>query len=273
MPEAMTSTDGQSTQVDQQTNSQTEQTSSQVAEPKVLDLAEDALIRIKGSEKPVKFGDHVRGFQSQFTKASQKAAQLEKELQAERAQRQRYEQERQAAAQRSQGQPDVFEALRALPYLKGEDAVEIVQSIGEQIRQRDMVLLGALKQMQQLQKIVGGLHETSSGAAFEGKINRWLTDGGYPPEAAELAKEIYLAYEGDDLDEEFPQIFAERWGQLEKIMEARRLSKIREARPKPFIPGRGGDTKPSKPLEIDPRASAKEVAERLFPLFSGQDET
>lgn len=249
------------------------QSSAAVAEPSIIDVDDNALIRIKGSDKPVKFGEHVRGFQSQWTKAAQKASQLEGQLRERDARLQEIQRQQEIQAQRGQQgqQPDVFEALRALPYLTGQDAASVVQSIGEQIRQRDMVLLGALKQLQAVQKMVGGLHESSSGAAFEAKIGRWLQSGGYPPEAADLAKEIYLAYEGDDLDEEFPRIFEERWNQVEKLVEARRQAKVREARPRPFIPGRGGDGKPSKPLELAPNASAADIADLLFPTLQGNE--
>lgn len=232
------------------------------AEPSIIDLSdENSLIKIKGSEKPVKFGDHVRGFQAQFTKASQKAAQLERAL-AEREERLRQLE----AAQRSapSGQQDVYEALRALPYLSGEDAVQVVQSIGEQLKQRDMVLLAALKQMQALQNVVKGLNESSTTAQFDAKISRWLEEGGYPPEAKDLAKEIYLAYEGDDLDQEFPAIFHARWTQIENAIEARRAQKVAAARKQPFVPGRGGQAGPSKPLAIPANASAKEVSNLLW---------
>ena len=237
------------------------------AEPHVFDLSdENALIKVKGSEKPVKFGEHVRGFQSQFTKASQKAAQLEKDLAQERALRQRHEQalnQRQSGGPQGQS-PDVFEALRALPYLTGEDAVTVVQSIAQQIQQRDQILLGALRQMQQMQGIVKGLHESSTGSSFDAKISKWLQDGGYPAEAADLAKEIYLAYEGDDLDTEFPQIFANRWKQIETLLDGRRAAKIQANKKMPFLPGKGGQANPSKPLEIKPNATAREVADELW---------
>jgi len=237
------------------------------AEPNVFDLSdENALIRVKGSDKPVKFGEHVRGFQSQFTKASQKAAQLEKDLHQERQLRQQHEQALNQAKQHGgqQQQGDVFQALRALPYLTGEDAVTVVQSIAQQIQQRDVILINALRQMQQMQQTVRGLHESSVGSGFDTKIAGWLQKGGYPPEAADLAKEIYLAYEGDDLDNEFPQIFANRWNQVEKLFEARRSAKIQANKRVPFLPGKGGQGTPSKALEVKPNASAREVADQLW---------
>lgn len=239
------------------------QSATPVAEPQAIDLDENALIRIKGSNKPVKFGEHVRGFQSQFTKASQKAAELERQLQARDAQLQRYEQERQRASQQGQ-QPDVFESLRALPYLKGEDAVEIVQSIGQQIQQRDQVLLAALQQMQQMQRVLSGLNDTSTEASFDAKITRFLSEGGYDAGLKNFAKELYVAYEGDDLDQDFPRILKERLDEIQTVLDTQKQAKLRAARGMPFVPGKGGQAGPSKPLTLAPDASPRMIADQLW---------
>jgi hypothetical protein len=241
------------------------------SEPQALELSDDSLIRVKGSDKPVKFSDHVKGFQSQFTKASQRAAQLEKALQERDARLKALEQAQQASAANrggTQSTEDVFAALRALPYLKGEDAVNIVEGIGEQIRQRDMILVAALKQLQQMKGIVDGLHSNYTQTSHDAKLKGWLSDWGYPQEAFEMAKTVYAAYEGDDLDDEFQNIFNQHWTLAEKLVEARRQQKVAQARKVPFIPGRGGDAKPSKPLEMKPTASSKDVAEELFRAFA-----
>lgn len=236
------------------------------AEPSVIELNDDALIKPKGFEKPVKYGEHVRGLQGQFTKASQEAARLKKELADRDARLKQLEQARQQANQGQNGpqQPDVFAQLEALPYLDGKQAAEVVRNIQGAINQRDQVLLATLKQIQQLKGIVDQLHGSHTNQNFEGKIAKWLQDGGYDPGFANLAKEIYLAYEGDDLDNEFPQIFATRVAEIEKLYEAKRQAKIQSARKQPFIPGKGAVVGPSKPLEIKPNATAKELADILW---------
>ena len=246
------------------------QTPAAPSEPQVVDFDENQLVRIKGSDKPVKLGDHVRGFQAQHTKAAQEAARLKRELDNERIQRQRYEQERGRQA-RPDAQPDVFESLSKLPYLTGEDAVGVVKSIGAQIQQRDQILLAALKQMQQMKQMLGGMHETHSNTEFDSYISRVLTEGGYGQEYGDLAKEIYLAYEGDDLRQEFPRIFADRVNAMEKAFEAKRQAKINSARKAPFVPGKGGQASPSKPLEMKPSASAREIADELWGQWEGKD--
>ena len=255
--------------VDNSSTQTTDTSTSQTTTPTAIDISDDALIRIKGSDKPVKFGEHVRGFQSQWTKAAQEAARLKKEVEQERALRTRYEQERQQNQNRNpQGNEDVFAQLRQLPYLTGEDAVGVVQSIAQQIQQRDKVTMAVLKQMKQLQSVVQNLNQTHTSGAFETKIDRWLQENNWNAGLKDLAKEVYLAYEGDDLDQEFPRIFAQRVDQMRKAFEEERQSKLNSARKLPFVPGRGGDGKPSKPLEIKANASSRDTADELWNLFS-----
>jgi hypothetical protein len=247
----------------------TEPVQSTPSEPQAVDLSDDSLIRVKGSDKPVKFSDHVKGFQAQFTKASQRAAALERALQERETRLKALEQAQQQAGQRGTAQSeDVFAALRALPYLKGEDAVGIVEGIGEQIRQRDMILVAALKQLQTMKGIVEGLNSNYTQTSHDAKLKGWLGDWGYPPEAFEMAKTVYAAYEGDDLDDEFQNIFNQHWSLAEKLVEARRQQKIAANRKPAFVPGRGGDIKPSKPLEMKATASSKDVADELFRAFA-----
>lgn len=236
--------------------------------PDVYDLTDgERLIRVKGSDKPVKFSDHVRGFQSQFTKASQEVSRLKQQI----AERDRQIQAHQQAVQQQQSQPsntqnsnDVYGQLRALPYLSGERAAEVIEGISGQFQQRDQILLAALKQMQQMQKIVMNLQENHTGAAFDAKISNWLKEGNYPDGLNDWAKELYLAYEGDDLDQEFPNILAKRWSEVQKAIEASKAAKVNAARKVPFIPGKGGNTGPSKQLEIKPDASPSEIADLLW---------
>jgi hypothetical protein len=247
----------------------TQVSSSGSTAPSPIDLAEDALIRIKGQEKPVKFNEYFKGFQSQFTKASQEAARLKAALQEREQRLKQYETERQRASQQQTAQNpqnDVYAQLEQLPYLSGKDARAVVESIQGAITQRDQVLIAALKKIQTMEKMVSGLSENHSMQNFEGKISRWLQDGGYDPGYGDLAKEIYLAYEGDDLDNEFPQIFASRVKQIEDIWEKTRAAKVNAARQQrsPFVPGKGGQTGPSNPLKLDPRASHREVADQLW---------
>jgi hypothetical protein len=144
----------------------------------------------------------------------------------------------------------------------------MAQSIYGEFQQRDKILIAALTELQKMQKVVGSLNESYQGSNFEGKISKWVADAGLPPEATQLAKEIYLAYEGDDLDNEFPQILMDRWNQIEKVITARQQAKVQAAKRQPFLPGRGGQAGPSKPLQLDPRLSSTQVADELWHMFN-----
>lgn len=258
-----------SAQVDTQVDAAT--TTNQPAQPTVYDLDENALIRIKGQKDPVKFGEYGRSFQSQFTKVSQQRAELERRLRERETRLEQLERERQAAQTQRQsgGQDDIYGQLEQLPYLDGQTAVKVVKSIGQQIQQRDQVLLGALQQMKQMQEIVNRLNSAHTGASFEQKIEKYFQDNSWDPAFKDLAKEVYLAYEGDDLDVEFPRIFGARLEGIEKAFEARRQAAAQKARQNRFVPGKGGNAQPSKPLEIKQDASAKEIADQMWDLFQG----
>ena len=107
---------------------------------------------------------------------------------------------------------------------------------------------------------------------FDGKISNWLKEGGYPSEAADLAKEIYLAYEGDDLDNEFPQIFANRWEQIQQIIDSQRKAKVEAAR-RPLLPGRGGNGVASKPIGLKGNESSKQLADTLWDAMQAGETT
>jgi len=246
------------------------------AEPTVYDVNDDSLIRIPGRTEPVKFGEHYRGFQSQFTKASQEAARLKKELAArdtriaeiERAQR-----EAQYRQQQPQTQKDPYGDLRTRPYLTGEEAAQVVENLTGEFGKRDQLTVQLVQRLLNLEKQLGGLNESHSTNAFEGLISKTINQLGMPPEAADWAKEVYLAYEGDDLNSEFPQILQNRWDQLQRLYAAQQASKVSAARKPPFVPGRGSTAGPSRPLQMDPKLSAMEVADQLHHLFADENQT
>jgi hypothetical protein len=248
-----------------------------VAEPDVpIELDENRLIKVKGSDKPVKFGEHVRGFQSQFTKASQEAARLKEQLAAERNRIAQFEREKAQWSQQQQaGQPrnDIMAQLEQLPYLDGKSAAQLVQSIGQQLQQRDQIMLTALNQMREMKATLSGLNQNHVNTSFDNKIRGWLKEGGYPddPSVTELAKEIYLAYTGDDLDQEFPQMFQQRWESLNRVLETQRAQKVAAARKQPFIPGRGGQAGPSKPLQFKGSETPQEIAATLWNEIQGSE--
>jgi hypothetical protein len=237
-------------------------------EPTAFDLDENSLIRIKGQEKPVKFGEYGKSFQSQFTKASQRAAQLERELQAEREAKLKYEQQLKSGT--PQQKEDPLADIRGKSYLTGEDTAAIVENLTGEIKQRDQILVAMAQKFQEMEKRLGVVYGNHTNQTFDSKVSKWVADAGYDVQAPgikDLAQEIYLAYEGNDLDQEFPRIFTERMSQLEQFFEARKRQAVERNRRMPFVPGRGGAASPSKPLEFAGNASAREITEQMWPLM------
>lgn len=234
---------------------------------------ENRLIRVKGQEKPVKFGDHVRGFQSQFTKASQQAARLKQQLEAAQAQlaahqraREQAERSKQTSQQPSQ---DPFAAIESLPYLSGKDAAQVLRNLIQQqstgTQQQQQVMVAMLKKLMDLETRHQTLMDTHNQSSFDNKIGRWLKDGGYDEAWADTARKLYLAYEpSQELDDEFPSLLKDHIEGIQRVIEAQRQKATQAARKVPFVPGRGGQAGPSKPFELDPKLSPKQMAEQLW---------
>lgn len=238
------------------------------AEPTVLELTPDSLI--KGPDgKPVKYNDYlnsqVRGFQATATKASQRAAELERRLQEREAAIQRAEQERQRASRQGDPSQNPLAGLETLPYLTGQDAAAVVRSIGAEFQTRDQVLYEFAKQLKAIQEVVKPMYESTQTTAFESKIAGFLKEGNHPEEYKDLASELYLGYEpGPDLDREFPRILSERISQVEAALDRKRKAAAESARRAPFVPGKGGVGTPSRPLQLAPNRSAAQEAAELW---------
>lgn len=253
----------------------------------VIELSEDSMVRLPGAKDPVRYGDHNRGFQSEFTKKAQAAAQAQRQIQQLKAKLTEHERRQRQGQQAQRPDPkaqtrELAESIKSLSYLSGQDAAKVVEHLTERfnsqetaLQQRDIALGLMYKQLKQVSQLVSGLQGRHSATEFEGKIDRFVTSGGLPKEATEFAKELYLAYEGDDLDQEFPAILKRRWEQLSGIYKASEKARVDQARRQPFVPGKGGNGTPSKPLNQNfAKASAKEIAEAFWPgMVDGEVET
>lgn len=268
---------------EQGTNQVVESTEQANQTPQEVEIKADGLYRLPGQNKAVKWDDYYKGFQGKLTTATQEASRLRSEYaksqqQIQEANRriQEYENaQRLASVNRSKGETNEFtQALRALPYLRGEEAVQLYERLAGEfsnhqnaLNQRDTVILALAQELGKIKNQFAPLLEAHSGSVFEGKIDKFLKelDLGDDSVAKNLAKEIYLAYEGDDLDAEFPNIFRDRWNSLEEGFAKRAKAKVDAAKKAPFVPGRGGLGTPSRPLQSKGNESAREIAERMWP--------
>ena len=253
--------------------------------PSVVELTEDSMVRLPGAKDPVRYGDHYRGFQSEFTKRAQEVSRLRQEHQKLQQQLQDYQRRMQAGERPQQQAPnpsaELAQQLKSLTYLKGEDAAKVVEHITAQLgardaalKQRDLALGLLYKKLQQVGQTVQQLNRVHNNSSFESKISKFVKDAGLPEKATNWAQELYVAYEGDDLDQEFPRILKERWEQLTGLHEEARKAKIEQARRLPFVPGKGGNGSASRPLENLAKASAKDIADAMWPgMVDGEVET
>ena len=255
----------------------------------VYDLNDDTPIRIKGQKEPVKFGDWYKGLRSSQTKEAQKAAELERkygELEGgHKSLKQQYD-SLLAAVQKARETGDKTDALaelRALQYIDGGMAARIVEAVQQRIQQTDagfqerdkaIVFLG--RQLAGVMKQLEGYNSRTQQQDFQSKIGSFLKQGGYGDEYRDFAQELYLAYEGEDLDEEFPNILKNRIGQLERAMKAREAKAQADRRKNLFIPGKDTNgASPSGPLSTKRlgRMKPKDLAGLVFDQFIGDQQS
>jgi hypothetical protein len=242
--------------------------------PTFKEIGENDLVKLPGQEKPVKYGEYARGFQSQFTRASQKAAQLEKEL---------TDLKRQASQASNQGQRPVppskrqqmIDQIRAKTYLSGEEAAAAVDGVlGEvdsNLSTRDEAIKLIAQKILQQDEIIKNLNGQNTQQSFQGKIKSALSANGLGDDLSDFAQIVYLSHEGEDLDREFPSLLKQHWEKFAQIVRKQDQAKINSARTGRF-PGRGGQGSASKPLDTS-RMSAKEQADALWPFVNGADNT
>lgn len=262
--------------------------------PEAIDLSDDSFVRIPGQQKPVKYGDHVKSLQSDYTRKTQEAAARQQALEArekawtsERQQQENYlknltAQLLEKANKGGGNQADPYEAIAKLPYLDGQTAANLLRAIQEKgfgtvttaIRERDEVIKGLYNELHAMKNQFQTFQGSNATQQFESKISKWVSDGGYPPEAVDLAKEVYLAYEGDDLDNEFPQIFKARWEQLQSVFSGIQRKRVDDARrPKFPFAGKGGQGTAGKGIQpLKGNESAKQASDILWDLMQ-EDKT
>ena len=128
----------------------------------VVDLTDDSMVRLPGAKDPVRYGDHYRGFQSEFTKRAQEASTLRAEKAKLTAQLVDYQRRLQQGQQGQQGQQapesklaSLAGQLKSLTYLSGEQAANVVDNVMQEMKaaagelqRRDVALALMFKKMQ-----------------------------------------------------------------------------------------------------------------------------
>lgn len=235
-----------------------------------MDWDDNRQFRFKGQDKPISAKDYVRGFQSQMTKASQEAARLKKELAIHQDRIRQFEQVAQPNGGGENGGEQMLQEITAAPFISGQQMGGILQDLQVGIRERDGVQMSVLKKIASIEKVLSELHGSSLQQGHETKLKAWLKDGGYPDEAFDLADIIYRGYEGENLDEEFPAIFANRWKQMKAAITRQATGERERARNLPWVPKQGGNTGPGKAQGLTGKETPKQLADLFFDRYSGQ---
>jgi chromosome segregation ATPase len=236
-----------------------------------LDVNHDSVLRFEGKEIPF---SKLRGLESEHTKATQalsearrQASAYQQAIQERDAQIQRF---RQAAGTQPNAQADALAQLRALSYVSGEEAAGIVEHMQGQNRQLQAIAYMLAQKIAQLEQNVSGVTGQYANQNFSSKIAKFRDQLQIPERFQKRLEELYLAYEGDDLDDEFPRIAKEWYDDIQAGFQDVQKARIEAARRGPFIPGKGGQGSPSRPLEMKGNETPAEQAEqvgRMFGLF------
>lgn len=255
-----------------------------------IELSDDTLIRVKGSDKPVKYSEYIKnGFvaKSDFTRAQQAKAQ---EAQAARQQLAEAQTRLTAFEQRQQGnaQPqanpigDLVKSLEGKPYLSGSEAAGLVKQVWEggvmklagAITQRDEVIKLLYNRVMQIDKGVTGLRGQSQEQGLQARFAQVKSELNLPntPEVDEFIQDVYYSHEGEDLDAELPNMVRARWTALQNLIRTESQKQVRNARTSVLAPGgaRGGNATPSNGLRNKTsRMDARQLADEMWPLLGG----
>jgi hypothetical protein len=248
------------------------------AAPTPISLSDDALIVPPGGKDPVKYSDFIRGYipQSEWTKRNQALSREREEFEKRReaATQRLIEEARRIAALQGGGQQpaDPLASIREAPYVDGPTLAGLAEAIEQRglkplydaLQQRDRALLLMNKRMEQMGKLLSQLTSRNQDDVVNQRISRVREQLGIPedPEAVELLKDLYSAYEDDGtLDQEFPDLARRRLEGMRKLIRRMDKEEAERAR-RQLIPGRGGNGTPGQPLRRGYK-SPDQLAEEL----------
>ena len=252
-------------------------------------LSDDTLVR-DGSGKVLKYGELYKRMQGDYTRKQQALARERETWQAE-ATRQREHNERVAAEllnrSSGQGQPGQDKAaqflgeLSKLPQISGQHMASILQTIRDEgfgaitqaISDRDTVMTALYNKIQALEKHVGVANQDRAQAELDTKIDSYLKAQNLDASWRDIAMDTYLAHEGADLDEQFPEILATRVSALQGAWKKQEADRVAAARNSRFsaLPGKGGSAAPGKPLQLTGRESARQQADLIWDTLQAAD--
>jgi hypothetical protein len=266
-------------------------------------LTPESLIRVPGQDQPVKYSDFIGGYvpKADFTRAQQRVAAERDALQRQmQEQEQRFATAARALLARLQGGGTAAGApgapggaggnaldamlagLESQPYVDGATAANLLRNLVQQnvlplataLKQRDQALKLLFERLQAIDGTVGQLRNQTTNEEFQAKLAKARSDLRLPddPVVNELLQDVYLSHEGEDLDQEFPNMVKARFEGLRKLIRDLDKREAEEARAARIgIPGKGGQAVPGRPLRRG-FLSAAEIADQMWP-GGGANET
>lgn len=262
------------------------------AKPSTYD-PEMLLEGVPGEKAPIKAKDLYNRLRAGVTKTEQ---QFKKEREAFEAERQKYQAETRAERQRleqiaatlmsqQQGReaPDEFLAeLSGKQYLDGMTGAKLVQYLRKQtateraqlvehINKQNQVIVAIVGKLKELGGHVTEFHSTAEQTRQQKQIDAALKAAGLDDDARDLASELLAAYEGDDLEVEFPNLLKGRWNQIEAAIRNRDKAKVARLKQPSAFAARGGDGAAARGAKFTGKESAREMADKLWSEMEGTE--
>lgn len=246
----------------------------------VYDLSDDAMVRVPGSDRPIKFSEYKAGYvpRADFDRTSSEYGAYKQKVQQTLLQ---YVAGLQRGGQAGQAQAgaakDEMEELLAkvegAQYVDGPGLATVIRQVLSRMRSADtQKALGMLYQHnQQLGKRLQAIEGQRSQESLNATVRSWLKDNDYDPEYYEdLALDLIAGYEGKPVDI-LNKVVKARIEKIEKGKEARTI-KAKQLPFEPRLPGRGGDNRFATKAKDLSQASPAQIADAFWPHMSGDTE-
>jgi len=187
------------------------------------------------------------------TQRQQQAQQLQQYAQQLQQQGQAHQQQVHRAQQQAgqQQQQSMVDQLRSMPYLDGNTAAQLVERlVGEgitpmqqQLQQSQQALATVYRDYKALRDQVGSAQGHQAEKDLDSRFLELRDKHGLPDEEVihELMKDVYFSHEGDDLNDQYPDMLGKRVDGLRKVFRDMDRQAAAKAKESPF-PSRGGES-------------------------------
>ena len=207
----------------------------------------------------------------------QQLQQYAQQLQQQAAAGQQAQQQQQGATQ----QQTMLDQLAKMPYLDGATAAELmrrimvegIQPLQQQLQQRDQALAQVYKDYKSLRDVVGKSYGKEAERDLDSRFAEIRAQQGLPDDEVirEIMQDIYYSHEGDDLNQEFPEMVRKRLEALQKTFREKDRKAAEAAKKSPF-PSKGGESSPISG-KTGGYKTPQDRADELWPMISpGQSE-